>query len=280
MKIAANAGEFADALALAAALSDDARVRRIQSLGAIRLTTADAAVEISANVLDHALTLTVPATVETAGALALPGERLAALAAGCPGDREIEIGADGAGARIVCGRSRFRLPAIPQDELPAPLALGQETGRVELAREEALKLFAQPLFAVSDEETRYYLNGVFLHDADGGLVAAGTDGHRLCRVIMRIVGLEWAPDEPVLHLRIPGHDELADDIVDVEAQGAGKTAVQIHHLRELLDELAGERIRLDTSGAGAVILVTDPDDPDTLAAQMPCRWAEQSSQAA
>src|SRR4051812_14154866 len=107
MKIAASAGELADRLALAAALSDDARVRRIQSLGAIRLTTSDAAVEIAANVLDHALTLTVPATVETAGALALPGERLAALAAGCPPDRQIEISADGAGASVICGRSRF-----------------------------------------------------------------------------------------------------------------------------------------------------------------------------
>ena len=74
MKITASAGELADALALAAALSDDARVRRIQSLGAIRLTACRSLLEIAANVLDHALTLTVPATVETAGALALPGD--------------------------------------------------------------------------------------------------------------------------------------------------------------------------------------------------------------
>jgi DNA polymerase-3 subunit beta len=332
MKITADAGELADALALAAALSDDARVRRIASLGAIRLTATDAGVEITANVLDHALVLTAPATVETAGALAMPGERLAALAAGCPGDREIEIGADGTGARIVCGRSRFRLPVIPQDELPAPLALDAETGRVELAREEALKLFAQPLFAVATEQTRYYLNGIFLHDIDGALAAAGTDGHRLCRVVipgaaglsqdtrlivpraavkiilklladksceritlrrsatlfaveaarfafvsklidtefpayqrlipqqssgnvvtvaraelalaldrvaavidpglMRVVGLQWAPDDPVLRLCVPEHD-LADDIVDAEVEGAGKTAVQIRHLQEL-----------------------------------------------
>jgi hypothetical protein len=48
----------------------------------------------------------------------------------------------------------------------------------------------------------------------------------------------------------------------------------------MLDEFAGERISLDTGGGGAVIRITDPDDPDVLVAQIPCHWSEQSSQAA
>jgi DNA polymerase III subunit beta len=348
---------------------------------AVRLTAVDAGVEVAANVLDHAVTLATTASVETAGALALPGARLAALAGGCPRDARIAIAADGAGARIVCGRSRFLLPVIPQDQLPAPLVLDTEAGRVELAREEALKLFAQPLFAVATEAARYYLNGAFLHDIDGALAAVGTDGHRLCRVVipgaaglspdgglivpraavklvvklladkscerivlrrsvtlfaaeaacfvfvsklidasfpdyvrlispptgnavtvgradlalaldriatvidpsvkaMRIVGLQWAPDEPALHLRIPGHDDLADDIIDAEATGGGRVAVQIHHLRELADEFLGARIRLDNGGPGDPIRVTDPDEPEVLAVQMPCRWPIENSQAA
>jgi DNA polymerase III subunit beta len=63
-------------------------------------------------------------------------------------------------------------------------ALGAETGRVELAREETLKVFERPFFAVATETTRYYLNGIFLHDLDGALVAVGTDAHRLCRVVL------------------------------------------------------------------------------------------------
>jgi DNA polymerase-3 subunit beta len=381
MKVMANAGELADALALADALTSDQRVKRIAALAAAQLVASRAGFAIGANILDHALTLTVPATVETSGALALPGERLAALAAGCPRDRQIEIAAVDTGASVICGRSRFRLPAIPQEDIPAPPVLDAETGRVELAREEAQKLFAQPLFAVATDQTRYYLNGIFLHNVDGGLAAVGTDGHRLCRVVipgaaglsqdtrlivprgavkiivklladkscerivlrrsatllaveaarfafvsklidaefpayqrlipqqssgnvvtvarselalaldrvaavidpsvkaMRTVGLQWAPDDPALRLCVPGHD-LADDIVDAEVAGSGRLAVQIRHLRELLDELAGERIRLDTSGGGIAIVITDPDDPDVLVAQMPCRWSEQSSQAA
>jgi DNA polymerase-3 subunit beta len=382
VKITASAGELAGALALAAALADDARTRKIQALGAIRLTAIDAGVEIAGNVLDHALTLTAPATIETAGALALPGGRLAALAAGCPRESQIEIAADGTGARVLCGRSRFRLPAIPQDHLPAPLSLKTETERVELAREEALKLFAQPLFAVTTEETRYYLNGVFLHDIDEGLAAVGTDGQRLCRVIIRgvvglsrdrglivpraavkiiikllgdkscerivlrhsatlfaveaarfafvsklvdgtfpdyarllpscadtavtvakadlapaveriaavvdpavktsmqMVGLQWSSDESALHLRVPGHDDLADDVIDAEAAGVGKVAMRILHLRDLIDELPGARIRLDTNGGMGPILVTNPDNPHALAVQMPCVWPFEKSEAA
>src|SRR5262245_5389166 len=183
MRITANSRELAGALALAAALAGDSRIKKIAGLAAVQLTASDGRIVIGANILDHALTLTLPATVEAPGALALPGERLAGLAAGCPPDRQIEIAVAGTGASVVCGRSRFRLPAIPQDELPAPLALGEETGHVELAREETVKLFERPLFVVEAEQPRHYLKGVFLHnDSDGGLAAVGTDGHRLCRV--------------------------------------------------------------------------------------------------
>src|SRR5262249_31596567 len=61
-----------------------------------------------------------------------------------------------------------------------------------------------------------------------------------------IVGLQWAPDEPALHLQIPGHDDLADDIIDAEAGGSGKVAVQVRHLRELADALPTPPIPLAT----------------------------------
>jgi DNA polymerase-3 subunit beta len=51
-----------------------------------------------------------------------------------------------------------------------------------LKRDQALALFRRPLFAVSTETTRFYLNGILLHDAGADLVAVGTDGHRLARV--------------------------------------------------------------------------------------------------
>jgi DNA polymerase-3 subunit beta len=179
VKITANAGEIAGALGLAAALAGHAR--KIASLEAVRLVADDGGLRVSANVLEHALELTAPAAVEAPGETAVSAARLAALAAACPVDEAIAIGAEGTAARIACGRSRFKLPVIPFDQLPAALAFDKESGRVELPREEALELFQRPLFAVSTERTRFYLCGALLHDDGGDLVAVATDGHRLCR---------------------------------------------------------------------------------------------------
>jgi len=371
MKISATAGELAGALALAASLSNAGRIRHLVGLGAVRLTTADDRLTIAADVLDYAVALDVPAVVEVPGEVAVAASSLAALTAGFLPGTTIEIQSDGTVCRVVGGRSRFKLPTIPLEDLPV-LKFDEETGRVELVRAEASTLLMRPAFATSDEGTRYYLCGVCLHDDHEGLTAAATDGHRLVRTrvpgvtglssdltlivpsaaikivaklladksvervvlrrsrtllalettkavftsklidgvfpdysrilpgpsgnhviaeraglkraldrvaamidptvkAMRLAGLQWAPDDQALRLCVPGHD-LADDIIDAETVGAGRFAVQIHHLCELFDELPGKRIRLDTSGTGISILVTDPDDPQVLAVQMPCSW--------
>jgi len=184
MKITANAGELADALALAAILGEDKRLRNLRSLEAVSLVTDVTVMKIGGNVLDFAVSIAVPADIETLGALAVSGQRLAALAAGFPRDAKIQIADDGAAARVTCGRSRFQLPVIPQDELPAAPAIGEETGRTELVREEALTLFERPFFAMGTEQTRFYLCGVLLRDSDGALAAVATDGHRLCKAII------------------------------------------------------------------------------------------------
>jgi DNA polymerase-3 subunit beta len=181
MKITANAGELADALALAASLID-AKIK-IPALSAVLIKATSDAVTVTANVLDFALTLIMPAVVEAAGELAVPGVTLAALTAGFPGDATISIASDSSIARVSCGRAYFRLPTVPIEDLPPPPALGKELGRAELAREELLTLLRIG-FAASTEKTRYYMNGILLHDTDEGLVAAATDGHKFCRAIV------------------------------------------------------------------------------------------------
>jgi len=379
MKITANAGELADALALAAILGEDKRLRNLRSLEAVSLVTDVTVMKIGGNVLDFAVSLAVPADIETLGALAVSGQRLAALAAGFPRDAKIQIADDGAAARVTCGRSRFQLPVIPQDELPAAPAIGEETGRTELVREEALTLFERPFFAMGTEQTRFYLCGVLLRDSDGALAAVATDGHRLCkaiipgggglsqddrlivprpavkiilklladksneRIVLRrsatllaveaagfsftsklidttypdyarivptpgnqavtveraalaqalkrvaavadpavkakpVAGLQWQGDE--LRLCLAGHPDAADDVIDATVEGAGRTGVQIHYLAELLDSLNGKCARIDTTDTFAPVLITDPDDPDFLVVQMPCRVPFERSQAA
>jgi DNA polymerase III subunit beta len=222
VKLVANAGELAAALALAATLGEDKRVRNLHSLEAVNLATDGTTVRIGGNVLDHAVSLTVPADIETPGALAVSGQRLAALSAGFSKDAKITIGDDGVAARVTCGRSRFQLPVIPQGELPAVPAIDEEIGRSELVREDALTLFDRPLFAAP---TRFYLCGIFLHDSDGALAAVGTDGHRLCRTI------------------IPGAAGLSQD----DRLIVPRAAVKI--ILKLLADKSNERIVLRRSAA-------------------------------
>jgi DNA polymerase-3 subunit beta len=186
MKIATAAGQLSRALAVAASLSsDNKRISNIAGLEAVRLAAADE-LTIAADVLDFAITLTVPAVVESPGEVAVSASRLSALAAGFLPEATIEIQSDGTVCRVGSGHSRFKLPTIALDGLPAPLKLAEETGRVALAREEAATLLVRPAFAASTEKTRLYFGGVLLHDNEGALAAVATDGHRL--VLTRVPG--------------------------------------------------------------------------------------------
>jgi DNA polymerase-3 subunit beta len=107
-------------------------------------------------------------------------------------------------------------------------------------------------------------------------IAAVTDP----QVKAPLVGLSWQPDEPVLHLCPAGYPDAAADVITAETSGTGHVALRIRHVAELLDEIEGERVHLDINSAQGPVLITDPDDADYLAVQMPCSWPFEKSQAA
>jgi len=83
------------------------------------------------------------------------------------------------------GRSRFYLQALPASDFP-DLTSGEFAHRFALPASELKRLIENSQFAISTEETRYYLNGIFFHTVEAGgkpmLRAVATDGHRLARV--------------------------------------------------------------------------------------------------
>ena len=83
------------------------------------------------------------------------------------------------------GRSRFLLQSLPASDFP-DLTAGEFSHRFTLPAVELKRLIDNTQFAISTEETRYYLNGIFFHTVDVGgatmLRAVATDGHRLARV--------------------------------------------------------------------------------------------------
>ena len=85
---------------------------------------------------------------------------------------------------IRAGRSRFTLQTLPESDFP-DLAAGDMTHKFTLPGADLKRLIDKTQFAISTEETRYYLNGIYLHVAGSGksqtLRAVATDGHRLAQ---------------------------------------------------------------------------------------------------
>ena len=97
----------------------------------------------------------------------------------------IEGSGDRAVLSIRAGRSRFTLQTLPESDFP-DLAAGDMTHTFTLAAADLKRLIDKTQFAISTEETRYYLNGIYLHTAGTAkaatLRAVATDGHRLAQV--------------------------------------------------------------------------------------------------
>ena len=85
---------------------------------------------------------------------------------------------------VRAGRSRFTLQTLPESDFP-DLAAGDMTHKFTLPGADLKRLIDKTQFAISTEETRYYLNGIYLHVAGSGkaqtLRAVATDGHRLAQ---------------------------------------------------------------------------------------------------
>src|SRR5213082_1552352 len=97
----------------------------------------------------------------------------------------METSGDRAVIAIRAGRSRFTLQTLPESDFP-DLAAGEMTHSFKLGAAELKRLIDKTQFAISTEETRYYLNGIYLHSAGTSkapmLRAVATDGHRLAQV--------------------------------------------------------------------------------------------------
>ncbi|HUF45354.1 MAG TPA: DNA polymerase III subunit beta [Aestuariivirgaceae bacterium] len=145
--------------------------------GTIRLTATD---------LDLEVVEGVPADVAQPGATTVPAHMMYDIVRKLPDGAQLELvqGPDEGRLSVMSGRSRFMLQALPPQDFP-DLTAGELTHTFEIPAKELKALIDSTRFAVSTEETRYYLNGIYLHDValDPAPVlrAVATDGHRLAQ---------------------------------------------------------------------------------------------------
>ncbi|WP_417450595.1 DNA polymerase III subunit beta [Kordiimonas sp.] len=143
-------------------------------------------VSMTATDLDIAIVERTSANVAQGGAITVPAHTLFDIVRKLPDGSEVELTAEDNDRLIVkAGRSRFTLACLDKEDFPV-MSEGDMPHRFELAAAELKRLIDKARFAISTEETRYYLNGIYLHVAnteDGAtLRAVATDGHRLAQV--------------------------------------------------------------------------------------------------
>jgi DNA polymerase-3 subunit beta len=210
-----------------------------QAGGAMRLMATD---------LDLQIDETIPAAVDQPGAITVSAHTLFDIVRKLPEGSQVELAAAEGRITVNAGRAKFTLATLPRDDFPM-IAEGELPTTFELPAETLKQIIDKTRFAISTEETRYYLNGIFLHVTDEAtpmLRAAATDGHRLARVTVA------RPD---------GADGMPDVIVPRKC---------VAELRKLLDEvdgsvgvsLSGSKIRFDLGQAILTSKLIDGTFPD------------------
>ncbi len=202
---------------------------------------------LKATDLDLEVTETVAAEVGLAGATTVPAHILHDIVRKLPDGAEISLDtSDGSQLALKSGRSRFTLQVLPEADFP-DLTTGEFPTRFSLPAATLKKLIDRTQFAISTEETRYYLNGIYLHvvtvDKKPMLRAVATDGHRLAQAQF---------DAPA------GSEKMTGVIVPRKAvgeiqklvEGGGETNVDI----ELSDTKI--RVTIPAAGGGGDVVLT------------------------
>lgn len=205
---------------------------------------ADGSLRLMATDLDLQVVETLPAvTVERAGAITVSAHLLFDIARKLPDGSQVSFEAADNRLVVKAGRSRFSLPTLPRDDFPV-IVEGDLPTSFEVSAATLAQLIDRTRFAISTEETRYYLNGIFLHVSDEEspvLKAAATDGHRLARyTIPRPDGAEGMPDVIVPRKCVAELRKLLEESL--------ATNVQV--------DLSASKVRFTLGGENGVVLTS------------------------
>ncbi|MCC5961084.1 MAG: DNA polymerase III subunit beta [Rhodobacteraceae bacterium] len=163
------------------------RRNTIPILANVLIEAEDAQVSFRATDLDVEVMDRAPAMVERAGATTVSAVMLHEIIRKLPDGALVELVDDPRTGRlqISAGRSNFSLATLPKEDFPV-MASSEYSANFSAQAKDLRRLFDKSKFAISTEETRYYLNGVYMHVAEGEngrvLRCVATDGHRLARI--------------------------------------------------------------------------------------------------
>jgi len=185
MKISVERGVLLKAVSQAQSVVE--RRNTIPILANVLIEAEGSDVTFRATDLDIEVVDKAPAQVERAGATTVAATTLHEIVRKLPDGALVTLTADAASGRLTveAGRSNFSLATLPKEDFPV-MATSEYASNFSVDAPKLRRLFDKSKFAISTEETRYYLNGVYMHIADGdegkALRCVATDGHRLARI--------------------------------------------------------------------------------------------------
>jgi DNA polymerase III subunit beta len=171
---------------LLAALSNLSKVverkNTMPVLGNILMAIKDGELHMRATDLDIEAGVAVECEATEPGATTVSASMLLDIVKKAPDGALIKLAHANETLTVSYGRSSFKLATLSADDFPV-MASDQYSYSLSLDDGE-LAYLLKPAFAQSTEETRYYLNGIYLHPTDAGITSVATDGHKLARCII------------------------------------------------------------------------------------------------
>ena len=179
MKLEIEQRALADLLSKAVNLVE--KRNTIPVLSNVLLSTDDGKLTCTATDMDASVTATTDATVTVHGATTVNAALFAQVVNKLPKGKLITLSEDNGKLTVTSGSATFDFATLPAEDFPE-LASTDFTATFTASGDDFKRLFDLASFCQSSEETRYYLNGVYLHSHEGTARAVATDGHRLARI--------------------------------------------------------------------------------------------------
>lgn len=164
------------------------RRNTIPILSNVKLEATEGALSLATTDMDLEIIETVSAQVSAIGSTTAPAGTLYDIVRKLPEDTvEMNIDPNGAMMTIKSGRSNFKLSCLPVSDFP-DIGTGDLETSFDMSASNLRDVIDKTRFAISTDETRYYLNGIYIHATESNeiamLRAVATDGHRLARFEM------------------------------------------------------------------------------------------------
>jgi len=223
----------------------------IPILSNVKLTAEGERLEVEGTDLDRTAKGSGPATIATPGTLTAPAAMLHDIVRKLP-EGDISLEANDTTLTVKAGRSRFQLQILPSSDFP-DLAVGDMSHRFDMPGSSLLALIEDAQFAISTEETRFYLNGIYLHTVGNERVllrAVATDGHRLARLEQEAP--EGASGMPGVIIPRKTVAEMVRLLKDHKDEEHGPVLI----------ELSAQKIRFTIAGIALISKLIDGTFPD------------------